>query len=288
MFRDPRQIATPIAPHFMRTHSPKSSLRQVVLLLALLWPATAIVGASTDSLGTATFYSQKGPSRDGIGEFYMGREISFVMGHQGVDWLERRERETEERSDLVVEGMRLAADSVVADIGAGSGHFTFRISPLVPQGRVLAVDIQPEMLTTIERQKRQGTFVNVETLLGTVSDPNLRLNSVDAVLMVDAYHEFSHPREMMTAIVTALRPGGQVFLVEYRSEDPTVAILPLHKMTEKQARLEMEAVGLEFVENQSTLPQQHFLVFRKTETAPRTRDELEATGDLLEPRRLLD
>jgi ubiquinone/menaquinone biosynthesis C-methylase UbiE len=272
----------------MRTHNLQSTLRLIASLLALLWPATAIVGASSDSLGSANLYSQKRPSHDGIGKLYMGREISFVMGHQGVDWLERREREMEERSDLVVEGMRLAADSVVADIGAGSGHFTFRISPLVPQGRVLAVDIQPEMLTAIETRKKQGPFVNVETVLGTVSDPNLRPTSVDTVLMVDAYHEFSHPREMMIAIVAALRPGGQVFLVEYRSEDPTVAILPLHKMTEKQARLEMEAVGLEFVENQSLLPQQHFLVFRKTESAAQTRDKSEATDDLLPTRRPLD
>ncbi|MGB5549941.1 MAG: class I SAM-dependent methyltransferase [Thermoanaerobaculia bacterium] len=225
--------------------------------------ALADADSSSTPLGSSAFYSQKQPSRDGIGRLYMGREISFVMGHRGVDWLERRGREREERTDLVVAGMQLEPDAVVADLGAGSGHFAFRVSPRVPQGRVLAVDIQPEMLAAIEKRKRLGPFLNVETVLGTETDPNLPAGSVDAVLMVDAYHEFSHPREMMVSTVEALRPGGQVFLVEYRSEDPTVPILPLHKMTESQARLEMEAVGLEFVENRAMLPQQHFLIFRK-------------------------
>ena len=235
-------------------------------LLALLSAAAADVDASSESLHAPGFYSQQRPSRDGIGKVYMGREISFVMGHQGIDWLERREREREERTDLVVDGMQLAPDSVVADIGAGSGHFTFRISPRVPLGRVLAVDIQPEMLSVLEQRSKQERQTNVEAVQGSKSDPNLEPESVDAVLMVDAYHEFSHPREMMTAIVRALRPSGRVFLVEYRAEDPTVPILPLHKMTEAQGRLEMEAVGLEFVENRGMLPQQHFLVFRKPES----------------------
>ena len=231
--------------------------------MALGSPEISEAESSSTSLGASAPYSQRRPSRDGIGKLYMGREISFVMGHQGVDWLERRGREREERTDLVVDGMELAPDAIVADIGAGSGHFTFRISSRVPEGRVLAVDIQPEMLVAIEKRQRQGPFLNVETVLGTETEPNLPAASVDAVLMVDAYHEFSYPREMMVSTVEALRPGGQVFLVEYRSEDPTVPILPLHKMTESQARLEMEAVGLEFVENRAMLPQQHFLIFRK-------------------------
>jgi ubiquinone/menaquinone biosynthesis C-methylase UbiE len=236
------------------------------LLLALLLAAAAVVEASSESLHSPGTYSRQRPSRDGIGKVYMGREISFVMGHRGIDWLERRDREKEERTDLVVEGMELAPDAAVADIGAGSGHFTFRISPRVPQGRVLAVDIQPEMLSVIEQRSNQGRHTNVEAVQGSDSDPNLEPESLDAVLMVDAYHEFSHPREMMTAIVRALRPGGRVFLVEYRAEDAKVPILPLHKMTEAQARLEMEVVGLEFVENRAMLPQQHFLVFRKPDS----------------------
>ena len=157
-------------------------------ILGSLWVLTAscltLAGADSSSspLGSSAFYSHKQPSRDGIGRLYMGREISFVMGHRGVDWLERRGREKEERTDLVIAGMQLEPDAVVADLGAGSGHFAFRISPRVPQGRVLAVDIQPEMLAAIEKRKRQGSFQNVETVLGTETDPNLPAGGVDAWL----------------------------------------------------------------------------------------------------------
>jgi SAM-dependent methyltransferase len=169
----------------------RTALSTSCFLVALLGSTPAAANASSQSVQSTDFYSQKRPSRDGIGKIYMGREISFVMGHQGIDWLERKEREREERTDLVVDGMRLASDSVVADIGAGSGHFTFRISPRVPQGRVLAVDIQPEMLSVIQQRSKQGHFLNVEAVQGSERDPNLEPASVDAVLMVDAYHEFS-------------------------------------------------------------------------------------------------
>ncbi len=234
--------------------------------LLLLIPGPPAGGAPDSAAAadpSAPLYSRKTPSRDGIGKVYMGREISFVMGHRGMGWLERDTREREERTDLVVENMKLSKDAVVADIGAGSGYFTFRISPRVPRGRVLAVDIQQEMLDVIERRRSSAGALNVQTVLGTPTDPNLPPESVDAALMVDAYHEFSDPREMMNGLVAALKPGGHVFLVEYREEDPSVPILPLHKMSEAQARLELEAVGLEFVENRSMLPQQHFLIFRK-------------------------
>jgi ubiquinone/menaquinone biosynthesis C-methylase UbiE len=208
-------------------------------------------------------YSTARASRDGIGKFYMSREISFVMGHRGAAWLERPERAVEEQPDRVVEGMALAPDAVVADIGAGSGYFTFRLARVVPAGRVLAVDVQPEMLDLLERRRIETGLENVVPVLGTETDPALEEASVDAVLMVDTYHEFAFPLEMMRAVVRALRPGGRVFLVEYRAEDPEIPILPLHKMTEAQARREMEAVGLGFVENGTFLPTQHFLVFEK-------------------------
>ena len=222
--------------------------------------SSAPTGATSEGEG---FYTSRRASRDGIGKVYMGREISFVMGHRGVGWLERSERERQERTDLLVESLELAPDAVVADIGAGSGYFTFRIAPLVPRGKVLAVDIQPEMLELIERRRREAGVGNVEAVLGGESDPDLPAGAIDAALMVDAYHEFSFPREMMAALFVALRPGGRVYLVEYRAEDPTVPIKPLHKMTERQARREMEAVGLRFVENRDALPQQHLLVFEK-------------------------
>ena len=212
---------------------------------------------------TRPAYTYKRPAPDGIGKVYMGREIAHVMGHLGAGWLERPEREREERPRRVIEMMKLKPTDVVADIGAGSGYFSFRIAPQVPRGKVLAVDIQPEMLELVRKKSGELGVRNVEPVLGTVEDPKLPAGGVDVVLMVDAYHEFDHPLEMMTAIVRALKPGGRVVQVEYRAEDPDVQIKPHHKMTEAQARLEMEAVGLRFVENVPGLPQQHMLVFEK-------------------------
>lgn len=203
------------------------------------------------------------PGEGGSGKTYMGREIAEVMGHFGVGWLERPEREREERTDLLVESLRLKPTDAVADIGAGSGYFTMRISPLVPEGVVYATDIQKEMLAIIEERALEETALNVMPVLGEIDHCGLEPNSVDVVLFVDAYHEFSHPWEMMTSIVAALKPGGRVYLVEYRLEDPEVPIKARHKMSEAQARLEMEAVGLEFAENIAALPQQHIMVFRR-------------------------
>ena len=200
----------------------------------------------------------------GIGKFYMGREISFVMGHRAADWLNRPGRIEEEMPDEVVANMNLAADEVVADIGAGSGYFSFRIAEQVLGGEVLAVDIQQEMLDLIERQKAAGgRGENIRTILGAIDDPGLAENSIDAAIMVDAYHEFSHPFEMIDGIYRALKPGGRIYLLEYRGEDPSVPIRPLHKMTEEQAVLEMAVFGLELTDNLDFLPWQHMMVFTK-------------------------
>ncbi len=200
---------------------------------------------------------------DGIGKFYMEREIAHVMGHQGADWLERPDRAETELPDEVVKQMNLKPSDVVADIGAGTGYFTFRMAPLVKQGKVYAVDIQPEMLSIIESRKKQFKADNVITIQGTETDTKLPPASVDAVLFVDAYHEFSYPREMMESIVRALKPGGRVIQIEYRGEDPDIPIKRLHKMTVAQARKEMAAVGLVWKETKEFLPQQHFIVFEK-------------------------
>ncbi len=202
-------------------------------------------------------------SRDGTGKFYLGREIAIPVGHMAAGWLERPDRASSELPERVVDNLELSETSVVADIGAGTGYFTFRIAPRVSRGRVYAVDISPEMLDII--RKRRGSEVdNVETVLGDLQSPNLPDSSIDVALIVDAYHEFSHPVEMLEGIARALRPGGLLVLIEYRGEDPAVPMKPLHKMTEAQARLELAAAGFELVENRSFLPQQHFLVFRRT------------------------
>ena len=207
---------------------------------------------------------ETGPaSRDGIGKFYFGREISHVMGHQGASWLERSSREQEERTDLLVRNLPLEPDFEIADIGAGTGYFSFRMAERVPDGEVFAVDIQPEMLALIEQRKTRGAPANVTPVQGTITDPGLAPGSVDLMLLVDAYHEFSHPWEMGQAMAAALRPGGTLVLIEYRLEDPSVPIKRLHKMSEAQAKREMEAVGLRWERTEDFLPWQHFLVFRK-------------------------
>jgi SAM-dependent methyltransferase len=208
-----------------------------------------------------TTYLTTSPAYDGIGKVYMGREISQVMGHLGAEWLERPEREQEERTDLLLAALDLKPTDVVADIGAGTGYFSFRIAKAIPQGRVLAVDIQPEMITYLNEGKQRAKTPNVQPVLGTITDPKLPANSIDIALLVDAYHEFSHPREMGQALVRALRPGGRIVLVEYRAEDPNVPIKEHHKMSVTQASREMNALGLKLLRNDSRLPQQHVLVF---------------------------
>lgn len=228
-------------------------------LLALLVPST--IGPLHAPAQNPYVYSD--PSSGGTGKFYMGREIARVMGHRGADWLERPDRESEEAPDLLVRELGLSHTDIVADIGAGTGYFTFRLSPLVPEGSVFAVDIQEEMLDIIrERMAREGVD-NVIPVMGGIDNPRLPDGGVDLVLMVDAYHEFFHPLEMMRGIYDALRPGGRVALIEYRLEDPEVPIKRLHKMSEQQARAEMAAAGLEWVETRDILPRQHFMIFKK-------------------------
>ncbi len=235
-------------------------LKLAALLSAALSFFVSISAVAAESPGYI-----EDPSRrtTGIGKFYMGREISFVMGHQAAGWLNRPGRIREEMPDEVVANMGLEPDHVVADIGAGSGYFSFRIAKLVPEGRVMAVDIQPEMLEIIETRKAEEGVSNIEGVKGEVDDPNLAPNSIDAAIMVDAYHEFSHPFEMINGLYEALRPGGRIFLLEYRGEDASVPIRPLHKMTQEQVRKEMAVFGLEWSETLDFLPWQHMMVFTK-------------------------
>lgn len=200
---------------------------------------------------------------DGIGKYYMNREIAGVMGHQAMMWLERSSRETEEKPDTTVEMLELKSNDVVADIGAGTGYFSFRMAQKVPEGKVYAVDIQPEMLDAVAFLKQENDIDNVETVLGEEENPNLPSESIDLAFMVDAYHEFAYPREMMEGIVQALKPGGRVVLLEYRKENPMIMIKPLHKMSQKQVKNELKAVGLNWQTTKEFLPEQHFLVFNK-------------------------
>ncbi len=239
-----------------------------LLLLTLLVPAAPPLqaqDASPKDSGASSPYTEKKPSRDGTGKVYMGREISHVVGHGAIRWLERPERIKEEAPDLMVKKMNIKPDDIVADIGAGSGYFTFRIQPLVPKGQVIAVDIQDSMLGFIENRVKEGGFKNVKTHKGIPEDTQLPADSITVAFIVDAYHEFSHPWEMIRSIVKALKPGGRLILLEYRGEDPKVPIKPLHKMTEQQSIREMEAAGLKHKKTLEFLPTQHFMVFVKPE-----------------------
>ena len=203
------------------------------------------------------------PSRDGTGKLYMGREISHVMGHLGAGWLERPSREREERTDLLIQNMGLKDTDSVVDLGAGTGYFSFPIAQQLSAGKVLAIDIEPEMLKRIEQRKKVSGIQNIETVLASKTNPNIPADSVDVVLLVDAYHEFSQPREVMAAVSRGLKPGGRVILVEYRGEDRKVPIKRLHKMTQQQAKKELNAVGLRWQRTDQYLPQQHVMVFTK-------------------------
>ena len=203
---------------------------------------------------------------DGTGKFYMGREIAQVMGHEGAAWLDRPEREREEQPARLLDALKIQPGSAVADVGAGSGYFTFRLAERVgPKGTVYAVDLQTEMLALLRERARVRGFKNVRPVQGTITDPKLPPASVDLVLLVDVYHEFSHPAEMAAAMVRALKPGGRLVLVEYRAEDPRVPIKRVHKMSEAQIRRELSVppLKLKWETTLGLLPRQHVVVFRK-------------------------
>ncbi len=241
-----------------------ASIAVVAGFVVLREPPQAVTSKINDtSATTVSFYTQGPASVDGIGKFFHGREISKVMGHPAIGWLERGEREREEAPTKAIEALQLAPDAIIADIGAGSGYYAFRLAPKIPRGKVIAVDIQPEMLDFLKLRAAELGVTNVVPHLGKVDSVELPPASLDAVLMVDAYHEFSHPSEMLESLHRAVRPGGKIYLLEFRGEDPRVPIKPLHKMTEAQARLELESAGFRFVSNRRELPWQHFMVFER-------------------------
>jgi precorrin-6B methylase 2 len=209
-------------------------------------------------------YSHLPASADGIGKTYMGREISAVMGWQGAAWLEREERNREERTDLLMAALALQPGTVVADIGAGTGYLSRRMAPAVmPGGKVWAVDVQPEMVSLMLAAVKRSGLTQIEARLGAVDDIKLPVSSVDLAIMVDVYHELAYPYEVMASVLKALKPGGRVAFVEYKAEDPRVPIKPLHKMSEAQIKREAAVFPLDWERTVSTLPWQHVVVFRK-------------------------
>jgi SAM-dependent methyltransferase len=231
-----------------------------LLLPVAAWPQQA--GGETNR-----YVRHQVHSPDGIGKFYIGREIAQVMGHEAAAWLERPERGAEEQPDQLVSLLNIRRGETVADIGAGTGYFTRRLAQTVgPTGRVLAEDVQPEMIMLLTNLTLRLGLTNITPILGTTTDPQLPAASVDLALIVDVYHELDFPYEMMQAICLALKPGGRLVLVEYRGEDPYVPIKPLHKMTEVQVKREMSVLPLVWVQTIERLPRQHIIIFRKRPT----------------------
>lgn len=239
----------------------KKSFAPFLLLFSFL--LTVSCQAQTTSKTQDADYTYKSPTRDGTGKIYMGREISQVMGFAGRAWLERQSREQEESVSLAIKNLPINASSVVADIGAGSGYYTFRIASKVPQGKVYAVEIQDDAITYLDKKSKELGFSNVFAVKGTESSPNLPENAVDLAIMVDVYHELAYPKEMLDAIHKSLKSDGKFLLLEYRGEDPTIQIKPLHKMTVNQVEKELNANGFKLVENGEFMKIQHFLVFEK-------------------------
>lgn len=240
-------------------------LRALVAVAALAAGLLAVARADTNAVPPSPLYEFRAEhDPEGIGKFYAGREIAQVMGHEGADWLERSERESQERPDLLLQALALSPGMMVADIGAGSGYYTRRLARQVgEQGRVYAVDVQPEMVAMLSSNLAAANFHNVKPILGTITDPRLPSASLDLILLVDVYHEMDHPYEMVRAMRTALKPGGRIVFVEFRAEDPSVPIKRLHKMTEAQVRKEMQWQELDWVKTDERLPWQHIVVFRK-------------------------
>ena len=226
--------------------------------------AQAPTQAPAPASAQASRYSSVAASADGIGKRYMGREIAAVMGWQGAAWLEREEREREERTDLLMSALALKPGMVVADIGAGTGYLSRRMATAVGGGgRVLAVDVQPQMIQMLKQLAVKAQLPQIVPVLGTEADVGLPPNSVDLAIMVDVYHELSQPFEVLASVTRALKPGGHLVLVEYRAEDRGVPIKELHKMSEAQVKREAGVHALVWERTVGTLPWQHLVVFRK-------------------------
>ena len=238
-------------------------MKKINIIFILLTALLCLSQSNAQNSNIKNQYTFKKGDNNGIGKWYMGREIAYVMGYQGINWLERSEREKEENVSRLIENLEIKSNDTIADIGAGSGYHVFKMAPLAGKGLIYAVDIQLEMLMAINKAQKATKIRNVKTVLGNEKSIKLPKNSVNKVLMVDVYHEFNFPVEMITSIKNAMKPNGELFLIEYRGEDSNVPIKKIHKMTEKQAVKEFEAAGFTLKENRKNLPWQHCMIFMK-------------------------
>jgi predicted methyltransferase len=224
------------------------------------WRRLTIAGVVIVAASLLLAASQPAPGRHPLS----GREYARPMGVAGAPWLERAEREAEEQPTRALALMKVVPGSTVADIGAGSGYFTERLSRLVgPTGKVFATDIQQGMLDLLQTRLVRERLDNVALILGEPANPKLPPAAIDLALMVDVYHELSAPQTVLAHIRTALKPGGRLVLIEYKGEDPSIPIIPSHKMTVAQAKLEVESEGFVLTTADSSLPRQHVLIFTR-------------------------
>jgi ubiquinone/menaquinone biosynthesis C-methylase UbiE len=212
-----------------------------------------------------SLYTYRTASPGGTGKFYLGREIAHIMGASNAEWLDRSSRPQEENTQLAIDKIKVPPTGVIADIGAGTGYYTFKLAPKVPKGKVYAVEIQDEMIAALNERKKKLNNANVEVIKGGTTSANLPANSIDLAIMVDVYHELEYPVEMLESIKKSLKKDGQLLLIEYKGEDPAVAIRPLHKTTVKQLNKELAANGFELSYDGEFLPIQHFLVYKKAD-----------------------
>jgi SAM-dependent methyltransferase len=245
-------------------HRRRAAQVLAVVIQALIALAVLIGGLAVRAEEPAPRYERVAPSADGIGVRYMGREIAQVMTWEGAAWLERPEREQEERTDLLLVELALVPGMTIADVGAGTGYVARRMAREVGStGVVYAVDLQPQMIEMLTALAQRENLSQIRPVLSSVDDVRLPPASVDLAIMVDVYHELEYPYEVLASIVRALKPGGRVVFVEYRAEDRSVPIKRLHKMSIAQVQREAEPHPLVFERVAHTLPWQHIIVFRK-------------------------
>lgn len=233
-----------------------------IVLSILFCLGTCISPGQSVSARADSIYTYKKSSPGGTGKYYMGREIAHIIDASGAAWLERDERQQKENTNLAIQKMPLAPDDVVADIGAGTGYYTFKIASKVTGGKVYAVEVQDEMIEHLNNKKQAGNSKNVEIIKGSPTSVNLPSKSVDMAIMVDVYHELEFPHEILQSIKKALKPQGKILLLEYRGEDPSIPIKPLHKSRVQQLNKELTANGYKLFYKGDFLPIHHFLLYQ--------------------------
>jgi ubiquinone/menaquinone biosynthesis C-methylase UbiE len=243
----------------------KRSIINALVILLVFCAQCIIFQDSIAQNNSDSLYTYRTASPGGTGKFYLGREIAHIMGASNSEWLDRASRPQEENTQLAIDKIQVPVDGVIADIGAGTGYYTFKLAPKMPKGKVYAVEIQDEMIASLNERKKKLNNTNVEVIKGDITSPNLPENSIDLALMVDVYHELEYPVEMLASIKKSLKKDGQLLLIEYKGEDPAVAIRPLHKTTVKQLNKELAANGFKLTYEGKFLPIQHFLLYKKAD-----------------------